>query len=234
MELEQLAYKRNWSEIWVLEFTAESAQEFRERIMTESKENPNKPIIIYVDSYGGQVDALAKMISTMDEIPNPIVTCCIGKAMSCGAILLSHGDLRFCDPHSRIMIHKVSSAIGGDSEDLTNDATEVARLNEYWMGLMAANCHIKGGYRGLEKIMKSKDGRDRYLTAKEAQEIGIIDIVGKPRLASMVMHEIVDSPEKISISKRASLRAQHRKEILKKEPEVWKTKVKSKRKKNAK
>ncbi len=90
----------NTDEIWVIEFTAESAQEFREKLLEQSKDNPNRPIIVYIDSYGGQVDALAKMISTMDEIPNPIITACVGKAMSCGAILLSHGDIRFCDPHS--------------------------------------------------------------------------------------------------------------------------------------
>ena len=88
-------------EIWVIEFNEESAQDFRTSILKKSKENSHAPIIIYIDSYGGYVDSLAKMIATMDEIPNPKVTVCMGKAMSCGAILLSHGDLRFCDQHSR-------------------------------------------------------------------------------------------------------------------------------------
>lgn len=196
-------------EIWVLEFTPESAQEFRDRVMEEHKENPNKPIIVNIDSYGGSVDALAKMIATMDEVNNPIITCCMGKAMSCGAILLSHGDIRFCDPHSRVMVHKVSAIASGDADDVKNDAVEISRINEYWLGLLATNCNIKGGYDQLSTQIKEKDGRDRYMTAEEAVKFGIVDAVGIPKIATIVMYEVINGPTKMPIKKRAALRAKH-------------------------
>lgn len=198
-------------EIWVLEFTQESAQEFRDRLIEESQENPNKPIIVYIDSYGGSVDALAKMIATIDEISNPIITACMGKAMSCGAILLSHGDVRFCDPHSRIMVHKVSASTSGDSEDITNDATEIARLNHYWLSFLADNCNVKGGYNELETQLKSRDGRDRYMTAQDAVAFGIVDIVGYPKINGVAVYEVISAPEKISLKQRAKLRLEYAK-----------------------
>lgn len=202
----------NGDEIWVIDFTAESAQSFREQILEKSEENPHKPIIVYIDSYGGQVDALAKMIATMDEVPNPIITCCMGKAMSCGAILLSHGDIRYCDRHSRIMVHKVSGGVIGDVDDVANDAAEMTRLNKYWLGFLADNCNIKGGYDELETRLKSKDGRDRYLVAKDAVEFGIVDSIGLPKIAGVSIYEVIDSPEKISLKQRASLRAEYNKQ----------------------
>ena len=54
------------------------------------------------------MDCLASMIETMDEVPNPIITVAHGMAMSCGAVLLSHGDIRFVGKNSRIMVHEVS------------------------------------------------------------------------------------------------------------------------------
>lgn len=210
-------YKKNTSneEIWVLDFTPDSAQEFRIRLLEESQDNPNKPIIIRINSYGGHVDSLAAMISTMDEVPNPLITVTQGCAMSCGAILLSHGDVRFCDPHSRIMVHKVSASTSGDSEDITNDAAEIARLNHYWLGFLADNCNIKGGYTELETLLKSRDGRDRYMTAKDAVSFGIVDVVGLPHLVGMASYEVVGIPEKISLKQRASLRAQYGKPVKK-------------------
>jgi ATP-dependent Clp protease protease subunit len=200
-------------EIWVLDFTPESAQDFRDQVMTQSQEDPNKPIIIYIDSYGGQVDSMAKMIGTLDEISNPIVTCCIGKAMSCGAILLSHGDIRFIDQHSRVMIHKVSGGAIGDSEDVANDAAEITRINKYWLGFLAENCNIGGGYLDLEKRLKSKEGRDRYLTASEAIEFGIVDQIGCPKINVLSSYAVTVMPEKISLKQRASLRLKYSKQL---------------------
>lgn len=203
----------NSDEIWVLDFTPESAQEFRDRLLAESHENPNRPILVYIDSYGGQVDALAKMIATIDEISNPVITCCMGKAMSCGAILLSHGDVRFADPHSRIMVHKVSGGVVGDSEDIANDAAEITRMNKYWLGFLAENCNIKGGYAELESKLKSKDGRDRYMTAQEAIDFGIIDVVGHPKIVVQAVYEVLTVPEKISLKQRAAMRSEYAKEL---------------------
>lgn len=178
------------SEVTVNEFNEETAQEFREHVLEISKEDPMKPVIIYIDSYGGAVDSLAKMIETLDEIPNPVVTVAIGKAMSCGAVLLSHGDVRLCGKHSRVMIHEVSGGTVGDVHDMGKDVQEVKRLNEYFMDLLAKNCNIKGGYSVLRKIIKNQDGRDHYMNAHEALKFGIVDAIGLPHVQKQVIYQI--------------------------------------------
>jgi ATP-dependent Clp protease protease subunit len=186
-------------EIWVNEFTEESAQEFREAILEETKGDPQRPVTIYIDSYGGQVDALSKMIETMDEIPNPIVTVAVGKAMSCGAMLLSHGDVRLCGRHARVMVHEISSGTAGDVHDMNADALETKRLNRYFMGLLAKNCGIKGGYDALRKIIKNQDGRDHYMDAAEALKFGIVDAVGMPRVNRMKLYQVEVVPPKSNL-----------------------------------
>lgn len=188
-------------EIWVNDFNEESAQRFREKVVDAALEDPLKPIIIYIDSYGGQVDSLAKMIETMDEVTNPFVTVCHGKAMSCGAALLSHGDVRFCGKHSRIMVHEVSSGTSGNVHDMKTDVQEGQRLNKYFMGLLARNCGIRGGYDALRKMIKEQDGRDRYLDADAAVKFGIVDAVGTPILNSAYMYEISLVPTKTRMRK---------------------------------
>lgn len=194
-------------EIWVNEFTEESAQKFREAVLSEAKNDVMRPIVVYIDSYGGQVDALAKMIETMDEVQNPFVTVAVGKAMSCGAMLLSHGDVRFCGRHSRIMIHEVSSGTSGDVHDMNADAQEAKRLNRYFMGLLAKNCGIKGGYDALRKMIKDQDGRDNYMNADAAKEFGIVDVVGMPKISRMKLYQVeVIPPKPRTLEKTAGTR----------------------------
>lgn len=183
-------------EIWVNEFTEESAQEFREALIAEAKGDIMRPIVIYIDSYGGQVDALAKMVETMDEIPNPIVTVAVGKAMSCGAVLLSCGNVRFCGKHARIMIHEMSGGTHGDVHDMNADAEEMKRLNRYFMGILAKNCGIKGGYDSLRKIIKGQDGRDTYMDAQAALAFGIVDAIGMPKVNRMKLYQVENTPDK--------------------------------------
>lgn len=176
--------------IWVNEFTEKSALKFREQVLDFASKDDDRPVIIRIDSYGGYVDSLASMIETIDSIPNPIITSCEGKAMSCGAILLSHGDYRFCGKHSRILIHEVSAGSIGDVHDMYNDATEVKRLNTYFLGLLAKNCGRKGGYTALRKEIKEHDGRDIYLDAHKALDFGIVDEIGVPTVKPVVYYQI--------------------------------------------
>lgn len=186
---EKVKVKR--SEIAVNEFTEQSASFFREQLLERARRDPNAPIMIYIDSYGGSVDALSTMIETMDEVTNPLITVCIGKAMSCGAILLSHGDLRFCGRHSRVLIHEVSGGTSGNVHDVQTDAAEMKRLNEYFMNLLATNCRISGGYKALRKQIKTKDGKDLYMTAQEAIKFGIVDEIGMPTVESMTLYSVI-------------------------------------------
>lgn len=183
-------------EIWVNKFDEESAQEFRTKLHEEAKGDPRKPIIVYIDSYGGLVDSLANMIEAMDEVPNPIITVCHGKAMSCGAVLLSHGDIRFCGKHSRVMVHETSSGTQGDVNDMKGDAKEADRLNKWFMGLLAKNCGLKGGYESIRQIIKDRDGRDIYMNADDAIKFGIADAVGTPRIVQRMIYEVSIVPPK--------------------------------------
>ena len=202
MDIDKLVgKKRDSDEIWVTEFTSEAALEFRDSVLEACKEDPTKPITIYIHSYGGHVDSLASMIETIDEVPNPVVTVCQGMAMSCGAVLLSHGDVRFVGRHSRVMIHEVSSGTIGNVHDMGSDTEEVKRLNKWFMSLLAKNCGIRGGYAALRKAIKDQDGRDRYLDAEGSVKFGIADAVGMPKLNSMKLYQIGVTPIKKKLAK---------------------------------
>lgn len=180
-------------DIVVNNFNEESARSFREKVMSRSSIDPNMPIIVYVDSYGGNVDALNSMIATMHQVPNDIITVCIGKAMSCGAILLAAGDHRFCDKGSRVLIHEVSSLTGGPINELENDAREVRRLNDQMMNFLAERCNKT--YKEIKAMMHAQDARDIALTAKQALEFGIVDYIGMPVIKPLVIYTIDVVPE---------------------------------------
>lgn len=183
------------TEIWVTTFNQEHAQKFRKAVLATSKSNPDKPIIIYIDSYGGYVDSLAKMIETLDEVPNPIITASMGCAMSCGAMLLSHGDVRFLGPNSRIMVHEVSSGTIGNVQDMKEDVKETVRLNEHFIGLLARNCGFKN-YEEFRAVIKEQDGRDRFLVGADALKFGIVDVIGIPKVTTKTIYEISKQPIK--------------------------------------
>ena len=210
-------------EIWVTKFDEEAAQKFREALIGQARMDSKRPILVYIDSYGGSVDALAKMIESIDEVPNTVVTACMGKAMSCGAILLSHGDVRFCGKHSRVMIHETSSGTSGDVHDMHADITETKRLNEYFLGLLAKNCGFKS-YEDVRELIKKQDGRDRYMDAEAALKFGLIDAVGTPKVLASIMYEVILSPEKPAMQK-------HNKTSIGAKPSKRKTKTKSDNKK---
>jgi ATP-dependent Clp protease protease subunit len=208
MSEEKKSSKGGTGEIWVHKFTEDSAAHFREQVLSIALKDSDYPIIIYIDSYGGSVDALAKMIDTLEQIENPIVTVCMGKAMSCGAILLSHGHVRYCAPNSRVLVHEVSGGVGlGDVHNQFNDAVEVKRLNVHFSGLLAHNCGIKGGYEGLRKVIKQRDGRDIWMNPKEALKFGLVDIIGTPVVHPLVAYQMfaVKAPPRTDRIKRARL-----------------------------
>ena len=117
------------NELLVRQFTEESAENFCQKLK-EFSQVPENPIIVNIDSYGGNVDSLLKMLECMDSIDNTIITHCSGKAMSCGAVLLSHGDLRFVGKYSRILIHQVWTMLFGNVDVLKVGLKETEKLNK--------------------------------------------------------------------------------------------------------
>jgi len=187
-------------EIMVNKFTEESAKSFRKKVIHRATQDSNQPILVYIDSYGGYIDSLNSMLETMEQVPNEIITVCIGKAMSCGAVLLAAGDYRFCGRKSRVMVHQGSSGVGGPIEGLQNDVNESKRLNKQLMEVIAKRCGktIKQFKDEMKKRLHKDDdeARDMYLSAKDALEIGIIDFVGMPHIKPVVMYSVEVAPEK--------------------------------------
>jgi ATP-dependent Clp protease, protease subunit len=137
-------------------------------------DNPDRDIFLYINSPGGSVSAGLAIYDTMQYMKSPVNTICMGLAASMGAFLLAGGrkGKRSTLPHSRIMIHQPSQQGGGGSaSDIEIQAKEIlylrGKLNELW---------IKHTGQSLERIERDTD-RDRYLSAEEAKDYGIVDNV---------------------------------------------------------
>jgi ATP-dependent protease ClpP protease subunit len=181
--------------ILVNKFNEDSAAKFDEAINEISAKNPDIPIIIRIDSYGGYIHSLSSMIASMESVPNIIVTYAVGKAMSCGAILLSCGDYRFANEHCDIMIHEVSSSTGYDNvNNLKNSVSHTEALNKKFMGILAENMEIS--FKDLKDIFKEHDGDDIYLTTKKAKKLKIIDYIGCPCVSSYSSYSLLNTNEK--------------------------------------
>lgn len=192
---EKVVSRGNGKEIWVNEFTEQSAQMFREQVLERSEFDANMVLVVYIDSFGGSADALAKMLATMDEVPNRFVTVAMGKAMSCGAILLSHGDIRYVDKYATVMIHNIQSVAVGDSTHIRASSEEIERVNRTFLGLLATNCGKT--YDELQTIIKSTtDSKDLYMGAKEALQFGICDFIGLPQMIPIIQWVCETKPEK--------------------------------------
>jgi len=210
-------------EIVVNHFDEKHAQKFREQVLRISDSGGDIVIPVYIDSYGGYVDSLAKMIETMDSVPNRFITICMGKAMSCGAILLSHGDIRWCGKFSRIMIHNISSGSWGDAYDQKESSEETMRMNRVFMEVLAENCSKT--YDELQDLIKgSTSAKNITLDPKAAYEFGIIDKIGTPTIHPVVQFAMDTVPPKERLSDLD-------KGIIKRTRTVRKTKKKPVRKK---
>lgn len=182
------------NEIVVNKFTEESVKDFRKKVNRLASIDPSMPIVVTIDSYGGYVDSFNTMLSIMKSVPNTFVTVCQGKAMSAGAALLSLGDIRFCDSDARIMIHEASGGAVGHADDIKTDAKEHERINRQIMDLIAARCGKT--YEELKSIIKENEGRDLYLTAQQAKDIGLIDFIGLPLIRPSVSYSVEVLPAK--------------------------------------
>ena len=134
-------------------------------------ENPKKDIFMYINSPGGVVTAGLAIHDTMQYIRPKISTVCIGQAASMGSFLLAAGEpgMRVALTNSRIMIHQPSGGAQGTAADIEIQAREIIYLRAKMNELMA-----KHTGRAVEQIERDVD-RDRFMSAEEAKEYGIID-----------------------------------------------------------
>ena len=137
-------------------------------------DNPERDIYMYINSPGGSVSAGMAIYDTMQFLKSPVNTICMGMAASMGAFLLASGrkGKRLALPHARIMIHQPSqSGGGGTASDIEIQAKEILYLREKLNALMA-----KHTGRPVEQVERDTD-RDRFMSAEEARDYGLIDNV---------------------------------------------------------
>ncbi|WP_371868370.1 ATP-dependent Clp endopeptidase proteolytic subunit ClpP [Duganella margarita] len=136
-------------------------------------ENPDKDISLYINSPGGSVSAGLAIFDTMQFIKPDVSTLCTGIAASMGAFLLAAGakGKRFSLPNSRIMIHQPSGGSQGMASDIEIQAKEILYLRHRLNSIMAERTG-----QSVEQIAKDTD-RDRFMSAEEAVEYGLIDKV---------------------------------------------------------
>ncbi|HEY8204653.1 MAG TPA: ATP-dependent Clp endopeptidase proteolytic subunit ClpP [Pyrinomonadaceae bacterium] len=136
-------------------------------------EDPEKDINLYINSPGGSVTAGLAIYDTMQFIRPDVTTICVGMCASMGALLLTAGakGKRFALPNSRILIHQPSGGMQGQATDVRIHAEELIRIRELTSQILA-----KHTGQSLDQIELDVE-RDRYLSATQAKEYGLIDEV---------------------------------------------------------
>ena len=141
------------------------------QLLLLDSENPEKDIMLYINSPGGVITAGLAIYDTMQLIKADVSTICLGDAASMGAFLLSGGakGKRLALPNARIMIHQPLGGAKGQATDIEIEAKEILRMKTMLNELMAEHTGQK-----VEKIKKDTE-RDNFMTAQEALEYGLID-----------------------------------------------------------
>ncbi len=136
-------------------------------------ENPDKDISFYINSPGGSVSAGLAIFDTMNFIKPDISTLCMGMAASMGSFLLMAGakGKRFALPNAKVMIHQPSGGTHGQATDIEIHAREIIRTREQLNKIYADRTG-----QPVEKIASDME-RDRFMSADEAKDYGIIDHV---------------------------------------------------------
>ena len=143
------------------------------QLLLLDSENPDKDIMLYINSPGGVITAGMAIYDTMKLIKADVSTICLGDAASMGAFLLSAGTKgkRLALPNSRIMIHQPLGGAKGQATDIEIEAKEILRMKTMLSALMAEHTG-----QTVEKIKQDTE-RDNFMTAQQALEYGLIDKV---------------------------------------------------------
>jgi ATP-dependent Clp protease protease subunit len=143
------------------------------QLLLLDSENPEKDIMLYINSPGGSVTAGFAIYDTMRHIRADVATICLGQAASMGAFLLSSGTpgKRMALPHSRILIHQPLGGAQGQATDIEIQAAEINRMKKLLNEILASNTG-----QSLKKIERDTD-RDYIMSAEEGVAYGMVDKV---------------------------------------------------------
>jgi len=154
-----------------------NANELVMKLLYLQSENRRKDIHFYINSPGGSVTATMAIYDTMQILSCSVSTYCVGLAASGGAVLLAGGAAgkRFSLPHAKVMIHQPYGQVGGQVSDIEIQADEIIKTRTVLNEILASHTG-----QPIERIAQDTD-RDRYLTATEAKDYGLVDdILTKP------------------------------------------------------
>lgn len=137
------------------------------------KENPDEDIQMFINSPGGVINAGMAILDTMNYIKCDVSTIAVGLAASMGSFLLAHGTKgkRYALPNSKIHIHQPLGGVEGQASDIAIEAQEILKIREKLYKMLA-----KQTGQSMKQIEKDAD-RDKYFTADEAKEYGLVDKV---------------------------------------------------------
>jgi len=140
-------------------------------------EDADKEITLYINSPGGMVSSGLAIYDTMSYVRCPVATVCLGQAASMGAFLLAAGTegLRRALPHSRVIIHQPLGGYQGQASDIEIHAREILHTKKRLNEILARHTG-----QDVEKVRHDTE-RDKFLSALEAKEYGIVDDVIMPR-----------------------------------------------------
>jgi ATP-dependent Clp protease protease subunit len=132
-----------------------------------------REISLYINSPGGSVDDTMAIYDTIRFVNSPVATYCIGRAQSGGALILAAGTSghRFALPHAKVMLHQPWGGVTGQASDIKIQAEEILKAKKLLSEIFA-----KHTGQPVEKIAEETE-RDRYMSAAEAKEYGLIDEV---------------------------------------------------------
>ena len=152
-----------------------SADDVMAQLLVLESQDPDRDIVMYINSPGGSFTAMTAIYDTMQYVRPQIQTVVLGQAASAAAVILAGGEpgKRLALPNSRVLIHQpmMGEAGRGQASDIEIQANEIARLRE-WLEHTLSN-HSK---KSVEEVHRDID-RDKILTADEALEYGLIDQV---------------------------------------------------------
>ncbi|MCX7971344.1 MAG: ATP-dependent Clp endopeptidase proteolytic subunit ClpP [Negativicutes bacterium] len=136
-------------------------------------EDPDKDIMMYINSPGGSVTDGLAIYDTMQYVRPAVSTVCIGQAASMGAVLLAAGTRgkRYALPYARIMIHQPLGGVRGQASDIEIQAREILRMREALNDIL-----VRHTGQDLSRVAADSD-RDFYMSAEQARDYGIIDRV---------------------------------------------------------
>ena len=153
--------------------TDEVANTIIAQLLFLQQDDPDRDIHLYINSPGGSADAGLAIYDTMHLVGPDVATTCVGMAASAAAVILGGGakGKRLSLPNSRMLIHQASAGFQGTAADIEVEAREIIRLNARIKQLLAADTGQS------EERIERDINRDYWMSAIEAREYGLIDMI---------------------------------------------------------